>query len=68
MNHQENRAPRLDDRHTARIVDVAERDVLDHWCRVFQVTPAELADAVLAVGRNPDLVRRYCQVKLLRRA
>jgi hypothetical protein len=27
-----------------------------------------LNDAVVAVGRNPDLVRRHCQVRRLRRA
>lgn|GEM_PF-5349412 len=57
-----------DDRHRVQVVDVVAGDRLDHWCRIFEVTPAELTDAVVAVGRNPDLVRRHCQVRRLRRA
>lgn len=69
MNHgQSHPAFERDDRHVVQVVDVDGGERLDHWCRIFEVTPAELTDAVVAVGRNPDLVRRHCQVRLRRRA
>lgn len=53
-------------RYTVQIVDTERR--LHDWCDFFKVTSAELAGAVLAVGRNPALVRRYLQIHLARRA
>jgi uncharacterized protein DUF3606 len=69
MNNGQSR-PTLhdDDRHLVRVVEVVGDDRLEHWCRIFEVTPTELNDAVVAVGRNPDLVRRHFQVRRLRRA
>jgi len=48
------------DRHTStKVIDAERPELLIRWSRALGVSPQQLQRAVLAVGNNPDIVRRH---------
>jgi hypothetical protein len=52
-----------DPANAARHIDLTDGTDVQYWCRIFDVTMAELRDAVHHAGHQADAVARYLEQK-----
>lgn len=48
---------------SSRHIDLTQQTDAQYWCRIFDVTMAELRDAVHHAGHQADEVERYLRQK-----
>ena len=48
---------------TSRRIDLLSQTDAQYWCRIFDVSPEELRDAVHHAGHQADEVERYLRNK-----
>jgi hypothetical protein len=53
---------------SSRIIDLTRQTEVAYWCRIFDVSMAQLREAVHHAGHQTDAVERYLREKKLKPA